>query len=112
MDAAVADGQTGLYSDLNRRFHALVTEAADNPLLAQMLGRLGNSIYGLQFRLMIEARDVLSTHAEHRRLADAIMADDVASAERVIVAHIEATRTLIQALPDTHFATAPTPRTP
>ncbi len=107
MDAAVAGGQIPRYSDLNRRFHARLGEAAGNPQLARMLSRLGDSILGLQFRLMVDASDVLSTHDQHRALLAAMLAGDAARAEQVMAEHVEAARTLIQALPDSHFAPSP-----
>ncbi|GAB3333475.1 GntR family transcriptional regulator [Marilutibacter aestuarii] len=104
MDEAVSDGDIRRYSDLNRDLHERCTRAAGNPQLAAVLERLGHSIHGLQFRLMVEPRKAFETHAQHHRLVEAILANDADAAEREVRAHLETTRRLIQALPDHHFA--------
>lgn len=109
MDAAVDAGLTRRYSDLNRAFHGLFAQAAGNPQLSALLERMGHTIYALQFRLMIEPREVLDTHEQHRRLVAAVLDGDADAAEATIRAHLESTRRLIQALPDHHFAGPATP---
>ncbi|MBB1060465.1 GntR family transcriptional regulator [Marilutibacter spongiae] len=104
MDEAVGDGDIRRYSDLNRELHERCTRAAGNPHLATLLERLGHSIHGLQFRLMVEPRKAFDTHAQHHRLVQAILANDADAAEGAVRAHLETTRRLIQALPDHHFA--------
>ncbi len=104
MDEAASDGDIRRYSDLNRELHEHCTRAAGNAQLAAVLERLGHSIHGLQFRLMVEPRKAFETHAQHHRLVQAILANDADAAEREVRAHLETTRRLIQALPDHHFA--------
>lgn len=103
LDQAVDSGEMNRFSDLNRQFHALFTEVADNALLAEMLGRLNNSIYWLQFRVLVDKHDVLDTNNQHRQLVRAVLAGDGAAAEASILDHVETARRLIQSLPDDYF---------
>lgn len=103
LDQAVDSGEMNRFSDLNRQFHALFTEVADNALLAEMLGRLNNSIYWLQFRVLVAKHDVLDTNNQHRQLVHAVLAGDSATAEASILDHVETARRLIQSLPDDYF---------
>jgi DNA-binding GntR family transcriptional regulator len=106
MDRAVEANDISAFSDLNRRFHAMFPEAADNALLRESLLRLSNSIYWLQFRLLINRREVLQSNAQHRLVVEAIMADDAQAAQAAMRDHIDASRRLVQLLPDDHFASA------
>jgi DNA-binding GntR family transcriptional regulator len=104
MDRAVADNDMPAFSAANAAFHALFAEVADNPLLSETLTRLSNSIYWLQFRMLVDRRQVFDSHAEHRRIVEAILADDAAAAEEAMRAHVDGSRKLVQQLPDSHFA--------
>lgn len=103
MDEAVEAGALDRFSELNRRFHALFSDAADNPTLTEMIGRLGNSIYWLQFRVLVEPRHIWETNKQHRQLVEAVIAGDVALAEATIMGHVDLSRRLIQDLSDLHF---------
>jgi DNA-binding GntR family transcriptional regulator len=103
LDAAVEKGETNRFSDLNRTFHALFVEAADNPLLADMLQRLGNSLYWLQFRVLIDSRAVFETNVQHRQIVQAVLAKDARAAEAAMLDHVERSRQLVQSLSDEHF---------
>lgn len=104
MDRAVeANDMTG-FSRANGLFHAAFAEAADNALLAQTLSRLSNSIYWLQFRMLVDRRQVFDSHAQHRATVAAVIAGDLAAAEAAMREHVEASRRLVQQLPDSHFA--------
>ncbi|WP_127597776.1 GntR family transcriptional regulator [Nitratireductor alexandrii] len=104
LDAAAEANDMPRFSDLNARFHALFTETAGNPLLADTLARLSNSIYWLQFRVMVDRRDIFRTNHDHARIADAVAAGDTAGAEAAMLAHVETARRLVQSLDDNHFA--------
>lgn len=108
LDAAAAVGDLNRFSDANWRFHALFTETAKNELLTDMLRRLTNTIYWLQFRVFVGQLEVLGTNRQHRRLVDAVVAGNSAAAEATITEHVETSRELIQSLSDDHFAPSPT----
>lgn len=103
LDEAAGNGEMNRFSDINRQFHALFTEMAGNAQLTEMLGRLNNSIYWLQFRVLVDRQDVLATNNQHQQLVRAVVAGDSASAEAIMLDHIETSRRLIQSLSDDHF---------
>ncbi len=109
LDAAAEQGDMNRFSELNARFHRLFRETADNPLLNETLTRLSNSLYWLQFRVLVDRRDVFDTNRQHRQLTDCVVADDTAGAEAAMLDHVENARQLIQSLPDDHFAAPPAP---
>lgn len=107
MDEAATAGDMNRFTGGNARFHALLAASADNPLLAQTLTRLSNTIYWLQFRVLVDRPAVFDTNREHDRIVDAIVAGDAVAAEAAMRDHVERSRRLIQSLSDEHFATSP-----
>lgn len=106
MDRAVDGNDMAGFSDANNRFHALFSDTADNAVLAETLTRLSNSLYWLQFRMLVDRQDVFASNLEHRRIVEAILAEDMQAAEAAMRDHVAASRTLIQKLSDDHFASA------
>lgn len=104
LDAAEAAGDMAGFSGLNRDWHGLLAAAAANPQLDQMIGRLGNSIYWLQFRVLVDREPTFATNVQHRAVTAAIVAGDTDAAARAMRAHVDGSRRLIQALPDSCFA--------
>lgn len=103
MDRAVEANNMTEFTDLNRRFHALFADVAGNALLTQSLLRLSNSIYWLQFRLLIDRQTVFQSNAQHRLIVDAVAAGDSPSAEATMRLHVDASRQLVQSLSDDNF---------
>ncbi len=106
LDRAVAAGDMAAFTEANSRFHALFVDTIDNAVLADALARLSNSLYWLQFRMLVARRDVFDTNEHHRRITTAILAGDAAAAEAAMRAHVTASRALIQSLSDDHFTPA------
>ena len=104
LTAAELMGDTVALSEQNRRFHDVIVSAADNPLLSQQLERLRNSVYWLQFRVLVDRDSMYRTNQQHRDMAAAILAGQSADAEAVMQAHVTLACTLIQNLPDALFA--------
>lgn len=103
LDKAVSSGDMQRFSDLNQEFHGLFVKSAGNALLAETLRRLNNSIYWLQFRMLVHRQEVLNSNAQHQALVRAILDGQLQRAEAIMFDHIEASRTLIQSLADDHF---------
>ncbi|MBP0587920.1 FCD domain-containing protein, partial [Mycobacterium tuberculosis] len=57
LDDAVSGGDMQRFSDLNQEFHGLFVTCASNALLAETLRRLNNSIYWLQFRMLVHRQE-------------------------------------------------------
>ncbi|EIM77651.1 GntR family transcriptional regulator [Nitratireductor aquibiodomus RA22] len=111
LDTAAEAGDMNRFSELNARFHRLFRETANNPLLNETLTRLSNSLYWLQFRILVDRQQVFETNRQHQRLTECVKANDASGAEAAMLGHIENARTLIQSLPDDHFAQVSTTRT-
>lgn len=104
LTAAELTGDLTALSDQNRQFHDLIIRAANNPLLAGQLDRLRNSVYWLQFRVLVDRDSVFRTNQQHRDMAAAILANHAGEAEAVMLAHVDLARRVIQGLPDGLFA--------
>lgn len=104
LTAAELIGDMTALSDLNRQFHDLIITAAENPLLALHLQRLRNSVYWLQFRVLIDRESIYRTNQQHRDMAAAILANQASDAEAVMLAHVSLAGQLIQNLPDALFS--------
>lgn len=104
MDRVVEANDMAGFSRANGQFHAASTDAADNALLAETLARLSNSIYWLQFRMLVDRQQVFHSHRQHRAIVAAVIAGDLAAAEAAMREHVEASRRLVQQLPDSHFS--------
>lgn len=104
LTAAELIGDMAALSEMNRRFHDLIITAAENPLLALQLERLRNSVYWLQFRVLIDRESIYRTNQQHRDMAAAILANQPDDAEAVMLAHVTLAGALIQNLPDALFS--------
>jgi DNA-binding GntR family transcriptional regulator len=104
MDRAVAGNDMNRFTALNAQFHALMLRAAGNALLAEQLGRLANTVYGLQFRILVDREAVFRSHAQHRRIAAAVVAGDTMAAAAAMREHVADSCRLVQSLSDAHFS--------
>lgn len=107
LDEAAAKGDLRAMSDHNLRYHHLFAEVTGNQLLIDLLNRLANSAYWLQFRVLIADDKVLETNDRHMAITTAVRQGDGETAERLMIAHVDHTRALVQALDDSHFTPAP-----
>jgi DNA-binding GntR family transcriptional regulator len=80
------DGDHAEFTATDAHFHDLIAAAAGNPLLRDSVGRLHAHLH--LHRLYFPYAEAGTTHAEHRRLADAIAAGDAAEAEEAMRAHL------------------------
>lgn len=87
-EAALAKGQLQRLPPLNTRFHELVLEIADNPVLTDMSEPLRGRVQWI-FTRTVEGRAPHSL-GEHRRLADAIAGGDEDEAARLATGHVHA----------------------
>jgi DNA-binding GntR family transcriptional regulator len=77
---------TAEFTAMDAHFHDLIAAAAGNQLLRDSVGRLHAHLH--LHRLYFPYAKAGTTHAEHRRLADAIAAGDAAEAEAAMRAHL------------------------
>ncbi|QRP49755.1 GntR family transcriptional regulator [Amycolatopsis sp. FDAARGOS 1241] len=98
LQAAVDDGESMKYSELNRELHRAVREIAGQPVAAELLERLHAQIVRHQFRLAMRAGRPHVSLPEHLAIIDAIARRDPDAAEQAARAHL---RSVITALRDT-----------
>lgn len=98
-ELAVVEAPSGTsYEDYKRltehdaRFHALVAELSGSHQVQQALERTHCHLH--IFRLRFERTTGTDTLAEHRRIADALVAGDPAAAEEAMRAHLDAAMAL------------------
>lgn len=107
LDSAEARNDLAAMSRHNLAFHMLFADVTGNALLSEQLRRISNSVYWLQFRVLVADDKVLQTNPQHRDIVDAVLAGDAAKAEAIMINHVDHSRQLVQSLPDTHFAESP-----
>lgn len=107
LDSAEARNDLAAMSRHNLAFHMLFADVTGNALLSEQLRRISNSVYWLQFRVLVADDKVLQTNPQHRDIVDAVLAGDAAKAEATMIDHVDHSRQLVQSLPDTHFAESP-----
>ena len=61
---------------LNHEFHALIVQAANNPVLSDACRRLGNTIHQVEAKTMINRQVMLNSVQEHAAIVDAILRGD------------------------------------
>ncbi len=79
------------YTDENRRFHYLLAQASGNHELADMLGHLHDRLA----RFMVLRRAGKSQELTHRRVLDALEANDLGSARQALSDDIDTSREAI-----------------
>jgi GntR family transcriptional repressor for pyruvate dehydrogenase complex len=83
----VAAGEIGMAGD--GRFHAAVTAAAHNPVLAELMAVLADSVAETRGESLSQAGRPPRSLADHERIADAIVHQDPAAAADAMGAHLD-----------------------
>lgn len=101
----IAAGQSTVseYFRLNRDFHILIMAMAGNRQLQRMLDHLHIRLFALQFKGSLGLADRDVSFADHRRIAEAILAGNAAAAQRAMRRHVRNSRQMVVHLPDTAF---------
>ncbi|MFA9430462.1 FadR/GntR family transcriptional regulator [Egicoccus sp. AB-alg2] len=87
MDADIAAGGIGAEGD--RHFHAAVTAAARNPLLAELMNYLAGLIHESRIASLSQPGRPPRSSRQHRAIASAIEAGDPHEARAAMQAHID-----------------------
>jgi DNA-binding GntR family transcriptional regulator len=108
MERAVADAELLEYSLLIQAHHALVREAARQPVASSLVERLQAQIVRHQFRLSLRPGRAQQSLAELRRVVDAVAARDPDGAETAARVHVERViATLLDGSPQRPADTSP-----
>lgn len=86
MDEDIAGGGIGAEGD--RRFHAAVTAAAGNPLLAELMDYLAALIHDTRIKSLSQPGRPPRSSAQHRAIAQAVEDGDAVAAQAAMQAHI------------------------
>jgi phosphonate utilization transcriptional regulator len=92
MEKAVAKGDVDTYYPLNLEFHDRLLDFAGNPTLAATSQRLITELYLFRCRSLVQSGSLALSHAEHRRIFDALAARDPQAAASAMWDHVEAAR--------------------
>ena len=84
---AVQRGAVGEFLEYDRRFHGLIAEGADNPILASMLTSLADRIHIVR-RMDLGRRQDEMSGQEHHEIAKALLQRDGEGAARRMEYHI------------------------
>jgi DNA-binding GntR family transcriptional regulator len=84
---AVELGNLHEYLDLDRRFHSLIAEGSQNPILVSMLNMIADRIHIVRRMTSNLEKDVL-TGIEHHEIASALMRRDDSKATALMQQHI------------------------
>lgn len=100
---AAARGDAPGYARANAAFHQAILEAADHPLLPELVERLRLPVLRVQFRALFRAATIARSQADHARIVAALRARDPAKAEAAMRAHIRRSAAVVAQLPDSVF---------
>lgn len=109
IDDMIALGDTRdafLYNRANLNFHRVIVEISGNARLAAILEQLHTQIFFGQFRQTISTDQIHGSIAQHREIATAIFEGDGKGARRAMTNHVQRSRAMISALPDSVFRLA------
>jgi len=88
MEKAAATRDEGAYYKLNLQFHEVLTEAAGNPRLADQDRRVRNELQMALRQAKFGPRQLGISNAEHRRILDALEAQDSERAATAFEKHV------------------------
>jgi DNA-binding GntR family transcriptional regulator len=80
---------------LNRRFHELIVETADNPYLLGMYRQLSAQAHIVDYQSRRGLRRASLAHEEHRTIADAYANRDPKVAAKTLARHVERSRDVV-----------------
>ncbi|CCA90967.1 GntR family transcriptional regulator [Novosphingobium sp. PP1Y] len=90
LEACVEENESERFGRLNMEWHQLLIEGAGNAVAGQLLERLHVPVHRLMFESFYSANRLRAANADHRRIIDAIMANDPVSAENAMRSHVAA----------------------
>ncbi|GAA1022386.1 GntR family transcriptional regulator [Acrocarpospora pleiomorpha] len=79
------------YTEANAHFHDLIIEIADNQLVAGLINQLQTHTWRILFLGFVSIDGVRTSARQHIQIAEAILANDPASAEALMRQHIRHT---------------------
>jgi DNA-binding GntR family transcriptional regulator len=84
------------YNLLNREFHNLLLHLSGNAQLQLIVAQLNMPILVHQFRGFMQPNNQQASHADHVRIAQAVLAGEAAQAQRLMQKHVRSGLKLVQ----------------
>jgi DNA-binding GntR family transcriptional regulator len=89
MDDCVEDGSPELFGRLNSEWHSLIMRISGNSVLEDLVKRLNTPVHHLLFETFYRGNRLREAVEDHRRIVDAVLAEDAEGAELAMRQHIE-----------------------
>lgn len=103
MDNAEADGDTDAFAGLNRAYHQMICDFAENRHATEFLGRLRVPLFRLQLPISFSVDSLEQSNRDHRVITTAILMGHRDAAEAAMRAHVRAGNAHIRSLPEDAF---------
>lgn len=104
LDKGAKDKDFNTYSGLNEEFHEFILTHSGNVYAADLLKRLSVPLFRQQFNGMFTIEGLFARNEDHRKITEAILAEDPEAAERAMREHVGNGIRAMQTLPDDVFA--------
>lgn len=88
LDKGAKDKDFSTYSQLNEEFHDFILTHSGNAYAADLLERLSVPLFRTQFTGLFTADGLFARNEDHRRISEAILAEDPEAAERAMREHV------------------------
>lgn len=89
MEACVEEGTPERFGRFNAEWHALIMRASGNLVIEDLVKKLNTPVHHLLFETFYRGDRLREAVADHRRILDAILADDPPGAEAAMRQHVE-----------------------
>ncbi len=96
MEKVAHQGDAQAYNLLNREFHELLLTLCGNAQLQRLVAQLNLPILVHQFRGFMQPANQRASHAEHARIAQAVLAGEANAAQRLMQKHVRSGLRLVQ----------------
>lgn len=88
LDKGAKEKDFKTYSQLNEDFHEFILTHSRNEYAADLLKRLSVPLFRTQFTGLFTIDSLFARNEDHRRISDAILAEDPEAAERAMREHV------------------------
>lgn len=110
LELCVEQNASERFGRLNAEWHDLVMTGSGNDVIRGLILRLNTPIHHLVFETFYSAQRLRDAAADHRRILDAIMANDPDAAHRAMREHVENGLSFLRSLDsELHFGDATSP---
>ena len=89
MEACVEGGSPERFGQLNAEWHSLIMQGAGNGVIESIVKRLNTPVHHLLFETFYRGNRLREAVEDHRKILEAILANDAVGAETAMRGHIE-----------------------